>query len=303
MKSLVVITVFIALGISMGVQDVVSASRKVARSVAAWGGVILDPIPAGTPSSVVEVFSEVNGAMEMSCSGVVVGENAILTAGHCGDPGKNYEIHFHPSTKKEISIRPVIMDPIRDPLHEKELQEHPCKAGPAICELRFANRDVAMMIFSGELPAGVEIAKMLDSKVTATAFTAYGYGLNDMSKKVHKDGSVCDISDESCQYPFDRRLRAVQGQLRESVSDGVLHVLLNNGGICSKDSGGPVFASVNGHDVLVGLVSSGNPDPKNCSQDTGMVNLWLEVAKDSDGASWFQSAIELGESALNPFPE
>lgn len=199
---------------------------------------------------------DVDGAPAWRCSGTLLSERVMLTAGHCTDGAEGGRVWFDSDLE--------------------ENEEYPFSGGTSI-ELEgihthpefvpeaFFLHDLGVVILEEDAPAGdadVEIAEVgaLDALATRRGlqdqlFTPVGYGLQSVKP---------DLRDDLVRYRATVRLIDVRGTV--GIPEGAAVMFTNNpgkphrGGTCFGDSGGPVFAEAEHEEdthVIVAVTSFG----------------------------------------------
>lgn len=214
-----------------------------------------------------------NREAQFICTGTLISDNIILTAGHCvPQVGDIYEeavlyVVFNTDMHKMNPGDVRIVDNYKiHPDYEK--------VGPMGEDMN----DIALIRFNGVKPANYSAAKFLpdDSLLTAGQnVTLAGYGL------IETDG-VTTKSDE--------KLRKVDVSI---VGDfGKTEVLLDQSqgkGACHGDSGGPAFVTVNSIPYVWGITSRGAG--KDGVDDCSLVSVYTKFNAQQDFL--IQALIEL----------
>jgi secreted trypsin-like serine protease len=171
------------------------------------------------------------------CTGTLIDDQLVLTAGHCVDENSKEMVVIFAKKIEEVnleSVRPVV-----------EIKRHE-QYDPKIPKNL---ADVAMVKFEAlpGLPDGYAPAKILSdwSLLQAqTKFIAAGYGIN--KAWIFKKGSGT--------------LRTIELEISDpnfSETEVLIDQSLNRG-VCSGDSGGPGYIDINGQLYLWGIVSRGD---------------------------------------------
>jgi secreted trypsin-like serine protease len=173
------------------------------------------------------------------CTGTLVAPNVVLTAGHCVDlKAKEIEIMFAPEMKnaKADQIRKVVQAVI-----------HPQYAKEVTAKDMY---DVALMKFEGKAPVNYKIAPMLFDRGAIqkdVRTIVAGYGLN---------WTIGPKSGAGTLRTTDLRISDANYSNTEVMLDQSI-----TRGICSGDSGGPAYLSVNGVLHVWGVASRGDSLP------------------------------------------
>ena len=174
-----------------------------------------------TNPSVVMVLGRSAGGAGF-CSGVVVAQNAVLTAAHCARTAADTRVHF-----KDTNGAPVLLDVTR-------VERHPGYANDAVAK-RARSVDLAIVFTRDALPSAFRPAPVASTSSTiGTPFMIAGYGIAD--ERAADSGG---------------RLRAANVALRAPASNLLLW-LAGDGGACTGDSGGPVLDSAG---AVVGIIA------------------------------------------------
>ena len=219
------------------------------------------PPPASATARHVVLIS---GSAGTFCTGVAIGRDTILTAGHCVDPRDTYKL-----IQFSANGTPVFLD-------IASAARHPQFDIKAFLNHR-ATADVAVLKLAQPLPASYEPAPLAPPGKTAAGgdrLTIAGYGLS-----VRGDGKT------------GGKLRAATltvtgqpGTLQIRLVDPATNNTAPGLGACTGDSGSPAFDS-NG--AIVGVVSwSTAPNNEDgCGGLTGITPLARYL-------SWIKGAIE-----------
>lgn len=207
--------------------------------------------------TIVSVYNVAKGGL---CTGSIVSDALLITAAHCvdGKPsdlrlifGKNIKDEANRVVKQIDSYKVSPLWPFR--------QDEELNSG-----------DIAMIKFSGGLPAGYRPAQILADPgqlQNGTVVTLAGYGISD--GVAHTGGGTLRYTDVKV--------------LNNQYSESELLVAQNEGrGACHGDSGGPAYVRVNGQLMLWGVTNRGVNDPKNdCSVSAAYASIpyykeWLK---------------------------
>ncbi|MBO9666077.1 MAG: trypsin-like serine protease [Bdellovibrio sp.] len=185
---------------------------------------------------------------QVNCTGVLIGNNTVLTAAHCLEPYPQgtFDIAFGRDAFKPNVYFPVKSKVIHDDYKRKD------------------NIDLAVLRFTGKLPAGYKPALLPTDKIHATKFMtviAAGYGQSrtvgswsepdhlgaGILRKISQD--ITWVQDDQFEFHFNQRDR---------------------GGICHGDSGGPVLFKSSGQFYVLGINKRVSPDVSHDDMCRGM---------------------------------
>jgi secreted trypsin-like serine protease len=156
------------------------------------------------------------GTAKDTCSAVLVGTKTVLTAAHCCKPTVNNLFQLE---KKIYQIDKVIPHPSWNPSNSKY------------------KNDIGLVLLK-------------DPVTSVTAFPAYGTVAPAQGKAVKLVGFG-----RTSETASDSGTRRVAENTVESVGTGYFTVT-GLGNICFGDSGGPVYTSSGGKEVVVGIMSA-----------------------------------------------
>lgn len=172
-----------------------------------------------------------------SCSGVIIGENLILTAAHC-----------IPQNPRSLT---VVFDTNLNTAPQKNMRAViTAKTPPNWNPSASKNKgDIALIKFDGKLPVGYQPSYILNSSyyLQDRSFTLLaGYGID----KNNSLGNISGLLKEAFTTITNARFSKTE----------VLLSQLHGFGTCSGDSGGPAFILINGVYYLWGITSNGDPE-------------------------------------------
>ena len=177
------------------------------------------------------------------CTASILSESILLTAAHCvASPASDLRVVFGTDVdSRSIIVKPVDAYQVSPLWSLRQFQQ-------------FNTGDIALVKFSGGLPAGFKAIKFLSDasglKDGQNVMLA-GYGTSD---GVRGSGAG--------------KLRYVVTQIKK-VGFSKTEILMEQSkgkGACHGDSGGPAYIQVNGELIVIGVTSRGVDDVKNdCS--------------------------------------
>jgi secreted trypsin-like serine protease len=214
------------------------------------------------------------------CTGTIVGKSKVLTAAHCLRPEgpsvkfKNHEVILTASPLCEKETGRLVSAKLK----VKSMQVHPFYHPSKY------KYDIATMIVDGEFPAWKKVAQLptefkLDpSKPLVVA----GYGRTAYKQDLSKNtirlriGETVLISDQRADFilanekTLKKRSRFKREQYKVDPTNDLLFIdQKEHSGICSGDSGGPLFQKSDEGWRLVGVASVVAPlDPGSSEADS-----------------------------------
>jgi secreted trypsin-like serine protease len=196
------------------------------------------------------------------CTASIVGNNILLTAAHCVDGSAKYATLEASPAKAVFAANPACLSAESKSEREifyQEVLRHP----EYISEGKDKSKDVALIRLMKSVPAGFAPAEVASSEVftklsdASVTFVGAGYG----NIKGYEKG-----------YDFFPRLNATKMKLITEYGYGIedeLYFDQRETGICSGDSGGAIFAKVEGRPVIVGVnswVAAVSPNTDSCRE-------------------------------------
>jgi hypothetical protein len=177
-----------------------------------------------------------------SCTGTLVGVKTVLTAGHCVFPGASYKFVTEGESWYARATR-------RHPGYTKEP----------------VSNDVALLLLYEQppvRPASISTRPPAEGqRLTLVGYGITGYGLSDSGTKRSGTNTVASLWDTQIE------IIGASGDLSN---------------ICSGDSGGPSFAVIDGHEVQVGVHSTGMGCSRAFDMRADVFIDWLEQAAEQD---------------------
>lgn len=169
-----------------------------------------------------------------TCTGSVISKNVILTAGHCARGAEKNQIYavFHPDMMCSSGYSSSMKVQSDDILVHKDYKGDSS-----------AKSDLALIKLSSPVPADYPVMGLYDGKsaLNSDDLLMVGYGITSESardsrflRKVNKSAKL-DSRVEGPNIVFDQRN--------------------GRGGVCSGDSGGPIYAKVGNQYKIIGVNS------------------------------------------------
>lgn len=216
-----------------------------------------DTIAKSTVAIIASVTTEDGKEGQFICTGSLLSNNTVLTAGHCVPSEKEYKtialyvIFARDLNKMQRTDIRLVTDSVVHPQYGEST------AGADA-------HDVAVIRFAGSKADGYEIAKFLSDEsvlVEGGSVTLAGYGLTKT------DG----VKTES-----DNTLRKVNVEIAGAFGNNEIVLDQQNGrGACHGDSGGPAFVNVGGVEYVWGITSRGAG--KNGVDDCSLASIYTKV--------------------------
>jgi secreted trypsin-like serine protease len=183
-------------------------------------------------SSTVALYNPQSGSL---CTASLIGRNLAITAAHCAD--------FQVENSVLIFDRKLpVADSKTDPVYRRVTK---AKIHPQYQQAKTEKNhgDIALIRFSGDLPAGYQPIKVLREKSflkNGMEVTIAGYGMLSMEPAM-ESSNLMKASIELSDVNF-------------SESEVLFHQFEGRGA-CHGDSGGPAFVTINGVNVLFAVTS------------------------------------------------
>lgn len=218
-------------------------------------------------SFTVGIFDQENNFI---CSGSLIKENVVLTAGHCIETKASnlvivFDLNFSAVDSKKLNVLRKVTS----------VRVHPGYKDDDSIVMDF--NDLAVIEFDGALPEGykpIEFLKTQSLLARGTAVHVAGFGANEVEeedvtkrdrnfKKDLENGEVvCD--DEKYTHCFrlnfsgSETLRTTEVEIQGFTEKEIRLNESKGHGTCVGDSGGPLFFQAEGAFYLVGVTSRGN---------------------------------------------
>jgi hypothetical protein len=226
---------------------------------------------------IVKPFPDIDFLVQW-CSGTLIADNVFLTAAHCTDPLDSILANF-PGAQVLVTFDPTI-DPGGTFYTGNWIEHHDYNAFQGQYGISDP-RDVAVIILdqsTGITPASLPTAGLLDElraaqKLRHTRFTAVGYGTIRETHQGAFDSILANLD----------RNRAEQGffSLTQAWLTLPMLPMVDSGGTCYGDSGGPHFIHLNGieTDIIASITVTGDAvckaTDKTYRMDTPVVREFL----------------------------
>lgn len=208
--------------------------------------------------SVVAIYHRQYGVM---CTGSLIGNNMVLTAAHCIEGGpSSYAIVFGVSVESSQVARAVKRIVVSPKYLNSQTRKRVRVNGQGV-DIPADNYDIALMQFSGALPAGYKVATLLPQKSMLRVggiVTLAGYGMQGDNSLVLGGLLKVDVKILDTQF-------------------GQTEILLDQSqgrGACQGDSGGPAYLRASGKIYLWGVTSrSPLANPTGCPTHAIYTNI------------------------------
>jgi secreted trypsin-like serine protease len=208
--------------------------------------------------SIVSVYNTVETSL---CTASLISDSIAVTAAHCvaGAKASDLNVLFGTDLTNGTAAAQEVVAFEANALYATNSEQE------------FNTGDIALVHFSGGLPAGYQVAQVLgdlSALQNGTSVLLAGYGINDGVKST---GAGI--------------LRFVQTAI-ENAAYSTSEVLIDQTqgrGACHGDSGGPAYVQVNGQWLLWGVTNRGVNDPSNnCSVASAYTSIpyyqdWIQT--------------------------
>ncbi|MFM6928576.1 MAG: S1 family peptidase [Bdellovibrio sp.] len=213
------------------------------------------------------------------CTATLVGPHTILTAGHCFDPAL---------LKEFVSFRVLFTNSYSEAFFAESRQGVYFKKHPQYHTEKTYDHDIAIGIFSGDIPAGYNTVAM-DDDITANYANVktyvYGYGRTiDYSGKPSENYrySGGDLHKGTLEVYSD------YGQFPDRY-----HVVAETANhLCQGDSGGPQFYNEGGALKVIGVNSAVGGE--RLSNGFRRCTSWSQATKVAPAYEWFKKEEKKG---------
>jgi hypothetical protein len=237
------------------------------------GGVVVGAGDSIAQSTVLLIDTD-QGAL---CTGNLIAANLVLTAAHC--------TQLHPENILVVfsRIMPQSSADLKKMITRRVFGGKTTAAWPRLTAAKQKDwGDLAILKFSGSLPSGYKAVKLLSdarSLRNGMTVTLAGFGIVDGVNKIDTDA-----------------LRKVDVRLSDSLWSKTEILMDQRGGkgACHGDSGGPAVVKIGSSEVLAGITSRGERDPRDHCNGFAVytsvaANLnWIKVTAQEVGAANFR---------------
>lgn len=185
----------------------------------------------------------------LTCTGTILSDSTVLTAAHCTSMfGKSTSVAFTNNTYCAFAAADHLSRPVTE-----TKTHYNYKVGTS--SISNAGYDLALMKFSGGLPKGFkarDLPKQSFQPVAGEKLVIAGYGWTDEYGLSSGDLQYKHMNTEKIVSSFHMALVNRTLQVNKAVM-----VEQYEGGVCSGDSGGPLYVQTEKGLVLIGITSMG----------------------------------------------
>jgi secreted trypsin-like serine protease len=270
--------------------------QKASFAVAFAGGLLgctqeTSSAPAATESAIVSgveaqpgawlgVVALINRSGDQACGGTLVADTWVLTAGHC--LAMNRPMGGIP---KVVIGRHQLSSPEGEEVAVAEVLRHPAygHTSSSAASRNIADNDLALLRLERPSDAPkARVARIEEIEVLGAGVevTAVGWGLTDdalgTDTDVLRQVTVPLITDEACATPEYERFLTPNMLCTGSLG--------NHEAVCGGDSGGPLFATVGGQVVQLGIVSWSSCGSRNLPSVFTRIANYLDWIHTTTGA-------------------
>lgn len=214
------------------------------------------------PWMVAVLFEDGQGGFYQGCGGALIDSTHVLTAGHCSieynynEAGHFFSVQTARAVSTRVALRPESLASLRpeDLLELRRIRVHPSYDDLTL-DFDVAVYELAQPVSLPRYPTLAEVAQTRQWITDRTSVKVLGYGTVDVATGATSDRlrqvNVPLLPNSECA--------AAYAGLPYTVNGNTVCAGFEAGGkdSCNGDSGGPLFNTVDGNPVLVGIVSTG----------------------------------------------
>lgn len=225
-----------------------------------------------------------------SCTGTIVAKRLVLTAAHCMELGE-FEASLYPSIEYTIEY-PAFGDRSHLVKRDEGVVLHPDYINP---DSILVTNDIAMIKLRDDIPENYQPAFLIagNAQIRPITFTDNVIRTRGQKFIVAGFGKIAQRTRIS-----DFRMTEMELYTLDT-ENGRLALADDDSGVCSGDSGGPVFIEQDGELVLAAIISSATCDVKwsrDEDREEGEIQLYALFSADLRNAhSWLKSSLTASE--------
>lgn len=217
------------------------------------------------------------------CSGVIIGDKVILTAGHCAEDlvssGSASITNQRGNSSRSIKIDKVSLHPrYVSPKGGRTLEPNQIQYDLGVIRLSESIRGKIGSALVSQVSGSDQETK--DLLKDASEVLAVGYGITKRSRPGLRTSAIMD-NDE-------KRFLAMSSEVNTQYRVILARSKKSGAGVCKGDSGSGLFAPSENGRVLVGILS-GVPNDRNCGGDKSY-GAYVIV---SDHVCWIEKASQV----------